>query len=238
MERLSISVVIPAYNEEKRIRKTLRKTIKYLNAGNHDYEIIVVDDGSKDRTAETAKSFKSKRLRVIRLGKNIGKGGAVKKGMLAARKKYVLFSDADLSTPIEELGKFAKLRKKYDVVIASRALKGSNIKVSQPFYRVFMGKVFNIVVNIIGVWGIKDTQCGFKMFSAKSARKIFKKQTFRGFSFDVESLFIAKKLGYRIKEVPVTWINSPATKVSPVKDSLKMFFDVARIRINDILGKY
>jgi dolichyl-phosphate beta-glucosyltransferase len=158
--------------------------------------------------------------------------------MLAARKKYALFSDSDLSTPIEELDDFMKLRKKYDVIIGSRALKDSKIRIKQQFYRVLMGKIFNFFVNILVVWGIKDTQCGFKLFSRQASQKIFKKQTFNGFSFDVEALFIAKKLGYRIKEMPVVWINSPDTKVSAIKDSIKMFASLLRIRFNALRGKY
>jgi len=183
---LSISVVIPAYNEEKRIGRTLKAIQKYLDKKKHDYEIIVVDDGSNDKTIEVAKSFssKNKRIKILKNKENRGKGYSVKTGMLAAKKKYVLFSDADLSTPIEELEKFSKFKEKYDIIIASRALKQSNIKESQPFYRVLMGKTFNLIVNLVLFLGIHDTQCGFKLFSRKSAQEIFKKQTFERFSFD------------------------------------------------------
>jgi dolichyl-phosphate beta-glucosyltransferase len=238
MEKLSISVVIPAYNEEKRIGKTLKRLSSYLSKKKYDYEIIVVDDGSRDKTVQVAKSFANKKLRILKNRENMGKGASVRKGMLAARKKFVLFSDSDLSTPIEEIGGFMKLRKKYDVIIGSRALKGSKIKIKQPFYRVLMGKVFNLFVNLLVVWGIKDTQCGFKLFKRDAAQKIFKKQSFNGFGFDVEVLFIAKKLGYRIREMPVVWINSPDTKVSAVKDSIMMFVDLLRIRVNGLRGKY
>jgi dolichyl-phosphate beta-glucosyltransferase len=238
MAKLSISVVIPAYNEEKRIGKTLRRVISYLNKRKDDYEIIVVDDCSKDRTVEVVKFLKNKRLRVLKNRCNLGKGGSVKHGMLSAKKKYVLFSDADLSTPIEEIEKFEKLKDKYDILIGSRALKESDIKIKQPFYRILMGKTFNLIVNILVVWGVKDTQCGFKWFRKDVVKKIFPKQTFNGFSFDVELLFIAKKYGYSIKEIPVTWLNSPDSKVSAVKDSIKMFLDLVKIRINDLRGKY
>ncbi len=238
MGKLSISIIIPAYNEEKRIKKTLQRIISYLNKKKYDYEIIVVDDGSKDNTVKIAESFASKRLRVLRNKGNLGKGGSVKNGMLAARKKYLLFSDADLSTPIEELEKFDRLKNKYDILIGSRALKDSDIKIKQPIHRILMGKVFNLFVNIIVVSGLKDTQCGFKFFRRDAARKIFRKQIFKGFGFDVEVLFIARKYKYRIKEIPVIWLNSPETKVSAVKDSFKMFADLIRIRINDLMGKY
>ena len=238
MAKLSLSVVIPAYNEEKRIGKTLRKIISYLDKKKHDYEIIVVDDNSKDKTVNVVKFMKNKRLRVLKNPRNLGKGGAVKNGMLAAKRKYVLFSDADLSTPIEEIEKFEKFKDKYDVIIGSRALKESDIKIKQPFYRILMGKIFNLMVNILVVWGIKDTQCGFKWFRKDVVKKVFPKQTFNGFSFDVELLFIVDKYGYSIKEIPVTWMNSPDSKVSAVKDSIKMFIDLVRIRLNNLRGKY
>jgi len=238
MEKLSISVVIPAYNEERRIGKTLRKVIKYLNKKRHDYEIIVVDDGSRDDTAKVVGFFRNKRLMLLQNRKNCGKGFSIKRGMLAARKKYLLFSDADLSTPIEELEKFVKLKDKYDILIGSRALKRSEIRIKQPFYRVMMGKVFNLMVNLTVVRGIKDTQCGFKLFKKDAAKRIFRKQAFRGFGFDVEILFIAKKYGYSIKEIPIVWTNSPDTKVSAIKDSIRMFADLLRIRVNDLRGKY
>ena len=238
MEKLSISVVIPAYNEEERLGKTLKRVLSYLEKKKYDYEVIVVDDGSKDNTVGVAKSFAGKKLRLLKNTKNMGKGASVRKGMLAAKKKFALFSDSDLSTPIEELEDFMKLRKKYDVIIGSRALKQSKIRTKQPFYRVLMGKIFNLLVNIIVVWGVKDTQCGFKLFSRQASQKIFKKQTFNGFSFDVEVLFIAKKLGYKIKEMPIVWINSPDTTVSALKDSVMMFVDLLRIRFNALRGKY
>lgn len=238
MVKTSISIVIPCYNEEKRIGKTLKKVISYMEKKNHDYEIIVVDDGSKDRTIEVVNSIKNKKTRIIRNKKNLGKGGTVRNGMLHASKRYALFSDADLSTPIEELEKFIRLKDRYKVLIGSRALKKSDIKIKQPFYRVLMGRVFNLMVQLIVVWGVKDTQCGFKMFRKDASRKIFSRQAFNGFGFDVEILFIAKKLGYKIKEIPVVWLNSPETKVSAVKDSARMFMDLVRIRINDLKGKY
>lgn len=238
MAKLSISVVIPAYNEEKRIGKTLRKILKYFENKKYDYEIIVVDDCSKDKTVHVAEFFKSKRIKIIKNLCNLGKGGAVRKGMLSAKKKYVLFSDADLSTPIEQIEKFLPFIKKYDVIIGSRALNDSEIRIKQPFYRVIMGRIFNLIVQILLLKGIKDTQCGFKLFTRKSAKKIFPKQTFKGFSFDVEILYIARKTGYKIKEVPVVWINSPESKVSALKDSIKMFIDLIKIRINSIKGKY
>lgn len=238
MANLSLSVIIPAYNEENRIGKTLKKIIGYLERKKYDYEIILVDDGSKDKTIGVVKSLKNKKVRILKNKHNLGKGGSVKNGMLAAKKDYLLFSDADLSTPIEELEKFEKLKEKHDILIGSRALKESDIKIKQPFYRILMGKVFNFIVNIVVIWGIKDTQCGFKLFRKEAAKKIFSKQTFNGFSFDVELLFIAKKYGYSIKEIPVMWINSTESKVNALKDSIMMFIDLLKIRVNNLRGKY
>ncbi len=241
MEKMSISVVIPCYNEQNRIGKTLDRIIRYMGKKGHDYEIIVVSDGSKDSTVEVASKFieqSNGRLKVIGRKQNLGKGGTVKEGMLAAKKDYVLFSDADLSTPIEELEHFHKYLQSYDVIIGSRYAKGADVRVKQPFFRVLVSRMFNILVSVLAVRGIKDTQCGFKLFSAKAAAKIFKMQKFNRFGFDVEILFIAKKHGFRIKEVPVVWVNSEESKVSAIKDSISMFTDLLKIRWNSLMGKY
>jgi dolichyl-phosphate beta-glucosyltransferase len=231
-----LSIIIPAYNEEKRIVKTLEKITSYLKSKKYDYEIIIVDDGSNDNTRQVVQNFKNIILTEKRHNK--GKGYSIKEGMLLAKGDYLLFSDADLSTPIEELDKFMEYIEKYNVVIGSRALKGSDIKVRQPFYREYMGKVFNLFVQTLAIKGIKDTQCGFKMFTKQAAKKIFSKQKIEGFGFDVEVLFLAKKFDFNIKETPVTWVNSANTTVSPIKDSIKMFLDLFKVRLNDIKGEY
>jgi dolichyl-phosphate beta-glucosyltransferase len=169
---------------------------------------------------------------------NRGKGYSVKRGMLEAKKEYAIFMDADLATPLEELEKFRRFTAEHDVLIASRNLKDSNIKVTQPFYRQMLGKGFSILVRIIAVSGIKDTQCGFKMFNKKARNIIFPKQTFERFSFDVEILHIARKHSLSIKEIPVTWVNDPDSRVSPIKDSFKMFIDLLKVRLNSIKGLY
>ena len=238
---MNLSVIIPAYNESKRITNTVIRISKYLKEKNHDYEIIVVDDGSRDNTAEIVSELSKEyeNLSLVKNGKNKGKGYSVKNGMLHAERDYLLFSDADLSTPIEEIEKFLPwLKEGYDVVIASRALKGSDIKIKQPFYRVFIGKTFNKIVQIIATRGIKDTQCGFKLFTKKAAKRIFPKQKLERFGFDVEILYLTKKFGFKIKEVPVIWINAEGSKVSPIKDSIDMLKDLFIIRLNDLLGKY
>lgn len=243
---MNISVVIPAYNEEKRIGPTLQKIIKYLKSHFNKYEIIVLNDCSTDLTNKIVSKYMNKKqnknnqnnVRIIQSEKNEGKGNSIKKGILAAKYPLVLFSDADLATPIEELDKLIKFIDKYDVVIASRNMKDSDVRTKQPFYRVLLGKTFPKLVSLIVLRGFKDTQCGFKLFKTSKAKKIVSLQTLNRFAFDVEILFIAKKLGYKIKEVPVVWIDKKDSKVHPVKDSLKMFADLLRIKYNALSGKY
>ena len=249
MITMEISIIIPAYNEEKRIQKTLERIFSYMKEKKHDFEIIVVDDGSKDKTVELVELFRKKnskgkkkadknRIKILKNIKNKGKGHSVKRGMLAGEKKWLLFSDADLSTPIEEIEKFEKYIDQYSIIIASRNLKESQIKIKQPKLRSTLGKIFPFVVNLFTIRGIKDTQCGFKLFRKDVAEKIFPLQTSKRFAFDVEVLFIAKKHGYKIKEIPVIWINALGSKVDPIKDSISMFFDLIRFRFNSIMGRY
>lgn len=233
-----ISIVIPAYNEEKRIGKSIKQIVKYLDKKKYSYEVIVVDDGAIDNTIDVVKKAGNKYVRIIKNKKNMGKGYSVKTGILNAKYPLVLFSDSDLATPIEELDKFMEYIKNYDIVIASRNLKESDIKVKQPFCRQLMGKTFPLLVNLIALGGFRDTQCGFKLFKTNAAKKIVSLQTFNRFSFDVEILFIAKKLGYKIKEAPVVWIDKEGSKVNPIKDSLEMLTDLFKIRLNNLLGKY
>jgi dolichyl-phosphate beta-glucosyltransferase len=237
-EKMKLSIIIPAYNEEKRIGKTLERILEYLHKRIFDYEIIVVDDGSKDKTIEVVSKFKDKRIKILKNIKNMGKGYSIKRGMLEATKDYLLFSDSDLSTPIEELDDFIKYILRYDIIIASRNLKESKIKIKQPKIRQLLGKIFPLFVRLFAIRGIKDTQCGFKLFKKDSAKKIFGKQTIDGFGFDVEILYLAKKYKFKIKEMPVVWVNDMASKVNPFKDSLRMIRDVIKVRINDLTGKY
>lgn len=228
-----LSVVIPAYNEEVRLATSLPVVLEYLKQQPYTWEIVVVDDGSADATGAVAQRVgKDFPVRVLRNEPNRGKGYSIRRGLLEAHGEYRLFSDADLSTPIEELGKFWPFVKDgYSVVIGSRALPDSQLKVRQKFYREFMGRVFNMLVRLLLVGGIHDTQCGFKLFTADAAQAIFPKQTLTGFSFDVEVLVLARKLGFRIKEAPVQWFNSPASKVSAWYDSARMFLDLLRLRL-------
>lgn len=232
-----LSVIIPAYNESHRIVFTLRELKRYLDSEKYDYEIIVVNDGSKDNTAELVKQLGF--AKIITNSPNRGKGYSIKRGMLAAKKKWILFTDADLSIPISELRNFEKYKESYDIIIGSKHLPDANIKVQQPTYRKIPGKVFAALVRLFFLKDIMDSQCGFKLFSKESAKKLFSKQTISGFGFDVEILYLAQKYyKYRIKEVPITLINNKYSRLIVIRDSFKMFSDITRVFINELKGKY
>jgi len=224
-----ISVIIPAYNESLRISKTLNKILSFIEDNNeYDFEVIVVNDGSNDNTNEVVLSFAN--VILIDNKVNKGKGSVIRQGMLSAQGDYLLFSDADLSTPIEELEKLLSFIKDFDIVIGSRALQNDLIKEHQPFYREIMGKTFNLFVQLLVVKGIKDTQCGFKLFKNEVAKKIFGSSKIDGFSFDVETIYLASKFRFKVKEVPVLWFNDDRSKVDPIKDSIKMFRELLVIK--------
>lgn len=227
---IDISIVIPAFNEEERLPLSLRKILDFFENRTETVEILVVDDGSTDNTVPIIhEQFPD--IQVIQLPKNTGKGAAIRKGMLAAMGNYILFCDADLSTPIYEIEKLIpKLKDNYDISIGSRALDPSLIKLHQPFYREFMGKTFNKIVQLFTFSGISDTQCGFKLFKKNVAHQLFSQSVINGFSFDVEILYLAHKAKFKIAEVPVEWYNDAKTKVNPITDSTKMFFEILKIR--------
>lgn len=234
----SISVIIPAYNEGARIVPTVRSIENHLRKS-YAYEIILADDGSSDSTAEKAGKACRSKIKIVRNSVNSGKGSAVRKGLLAAKHPLVLFSDSDLSTPIEEVDSMIRcIRSGYDIVIASRNMKGSRVEVSQPFYRRFLGRTFPFLVNLVMLLPYYDTQCGFKLYRRDAARKIACLQLLDGWSFDVEQLFIAKKLGLKVKEVPVKWIDMKGSKVNPFKNMFTMAFDLIRIRYYQASGRY
>ena len=236
--RMELSVIIPAYNEAERIGSTIKSIDSYLSKKNHKYEIIVIDDGSKDDTVEVAKTAGSDKVRVVSLGGNRGKGFAVWKGLTLARYGIALFSDADMSTPIEDIEKLLPHIGSHDVVIGSRNLPDSNITKKQPWLRSRLGKTFPFLVRVMVLPGIKDTQCGFKLFTRKAIDAITPYQTIFDFGFDVEILFLTRKAGLNIKEVGVTWANAEGSKVHPIRDSRKMLIDLIKIRLNQINGKY
>jgi len=236
-----LSVVIPAYNEEKRLGATLERLAEFFAGTEYEAEVIVVDDGSSDGTFDLARSFEPKfsNLRVIRNEQNLGKGGAVKRGMLSANGEFRLFYDADGSTPIEEVeNAWRYLEDGYDVVIGSRALDPSKLEVPQPPHRRLAGALFRWIVWIFVVPGFKDTQCGFKIFSARATEEVFKRQRLSGFGFDVELLFLAKKLGFRVKEMPVVWRDSVFSTVKLPRDGIRMLLELLQIRWNHLLGRY
>jgi len=231
-ENPTISVVVPAYNEENRLGDTLPVIYGYLKEHYPQFELIVVDDGSIDRTPSIVQEFAQQHpeVRLLSYQPNRGKGYAVRTGVLQSRGEWVLFSDADLATPIEELASLAaKLREGYDIAIASRAVRGANLVIRQPWYREFAGRSFNLMVQLLAVPGIHDTQCGFKLFRQEAAREIFSRCEENGFSFDIEVLHVALRLGYRIAEVPVHWMHREGSKVRLLRDAVRMFAALLRI---------
>ncbi|MCJ7668884.1 MAG: glycosyltransferase family 2 protein [Anaerolineae bacterium] len=234
-----LSVIVPAYNEEKRLPDSLRRIVGYLGKQEYTSEVIVVDDGSEDGTAQVVEEMMAE-LPILSLlrTEHRGKGHAVKRGMLAGRGEYLFICDADLSMPIEELYKFLPpALESYDVAIASREVPGAR-RYDEPPYRHFMGRVFNWIVRLFAVRGFQDTQCGFKCFKKVAAQEVFTYQTMDGWGFDVEILFIAQKRGYKIVEVPIDWYYSANSRIHPIRDSIGMFREVMRIRLNDLKGRY
>ena len=235
-----LSIIIPSYNEESRLPATLERIAEYLADSGIKAEVLVVDDGSKDGTAAVAEYFciKIPTLRVISNGANRGKGYSVRHGMQEARGRIALFTDADLSAPIEEAGKLIGALETFDVAIGSRAMDRSLISVHESPFREFAGIIFNKIVRIILWLPFVDTQCGFKAFRRERCGIIFEQQRIERFGFDPELLYLARHHGLRAVEIPVRWGHSPATKVSMLRDSIQMFIDVFTIRWNSLRGRY
>jgi dolichyl-phosphate beta-glucosyltransferase len=228
---VELSVVIPSYNEEKRLEPGLRRALDYLARRGTSYELVVVDDGSRDRTSEIAAAFAPQGVRVLRHERNRGKGAAVRTGLLASRGARVLLSDADFSTPITELPKLERfLADGTPLVIGSRGVADSQVRQRQPFYRETMGKIFNRLIRLFGVRGIRDTQCGFKLLAGEVGRDLASELTVDGFAYDVELIWLARRRGYRVAEVGVVWINSPDSRVDPIRSSFSMLRDVVLMR--------
>jgi dolichyl-phosphate beta-glucosyltransferase len=237
---IELSIVIPSYNEEKRLPATLERIASYIKTSGRASEVIVVDDGSTDKTAEVAKSYSGQieNLRVVPNGKNRGKGYSVKHGSMEAVGDIVLFTDADLSAPIEEADKLLGEMDEYDVAIGSRAVNRALIEVHESKFREFAGIVFNKIVRIILRLPFVDTQCGFKAFRREKSKILFEQQTIERFGFDPELLYLARHHGLKTIEVAVRWAHSPATKINMWRDSLQMFLDVVVIRWNALRGRY
>jgi glycosyltransferase involved in cell wall biosynthesis len=234
-----LSIVIPAYNEEKRLPESLEQVADFVERQDYETEVIIVNNNSRDRTAEVAGEFVAKFpfMRVMNEPTQ-GKGAAVQTGMLAAQGDYVIFCDADFSMPVDEIAKFLPPQiGDYDIAIGSREAPGA-VRYNEPWHRHLMGRVFNWIVRLVAVRGFDDTQCGFKCFRSGVIADLFGHQTIPGWGFDVEVLFIAQKRGLKIVEVPIDWYYKPSSRVSPIKDSVKMFWEAFKVRLNDWKGLY
>lgn len=261
-DELFLTVVIPAYNEEHRLPETLTKLVNWLEKQAYRSELLIVDDGSEDATAQVATAYidswtkqagdpQTRRIAIFRLLANDHRGKAytVRSGMLSGQGKYILFSDADLSTPIDDTAKLLVwLKDGFDIAIGSREGQGAR-RYDEPFYRHLMGRVFNLLVRLVTFSSFQDTQCGFKAFTRESAHDLFARLQLYGENsrrikgamvtgFDVELVFLALKRGYKVKEVPVEWYHVGGSKVNPVRDSLRMIKDILSVRINDLRGLY
>jgi dolichyl-phosphate beta-glucosyltransferase len=248
---MEYSIVIPAYNESDKISSTLTQIVNFMRTFSESFEVIVVDDGSKDATVDVVRDYKKENSEIILIkNPHKGKGYALYTGFMKSRGDYIYMADADLSSPITELKKLSVWMQDHDndVVIASREGVGAN-RINEPFYRHLMGRVFNLIVQKIALPGINDSQCGFKLFKRDVIKKVFPmllvygpdakelKDAYTG-AWDVEVLFLAHKAGFNIKEVPVQWIHVRTNRVNPFKDSFRMLMDVIKVRINDMQGKY
>jgi len=233
-----LSIIIPAFNEEARLPRTLAAVSQHLRAQLIPYEVVVVDDGSIDATSEVAKAAgrQDPSIRLI-LTHHRGKGYAIRSGMLAARGSRRVFLDADLPMPVEDITRLTKKLENSPIVIASREGPGAQ-RIDEPAIRHFMGRIFNLLVRSVALPDIQDSQCGLKCFTADSAEALFGRQTIDGFGFDVEILYLAQHLGYRVQEERITWYHRPSSRVDPLRDTFRMVGDLLRVRWNDRCGRY
>ncbi len=234
-----LSIIIPVFNEEIRLEKSLKLVENYLNKQNYSYEVLIIENGSEDHSLEIAQAFSKKHPEFITFHEDQkGKGRAVKRGMLEAKGKYRFMCDADLSMPIEEISRFLPPEiAKPSIVIASREAKGA-VRYDESNYRHIGGRLVNYLIQIFALPGLNDTQCGFKLFEENVAKDLFENQRIMGWSFDIELLYLAKKRGYTVLELPIPWYFSPDSKVNPIKDSLQIFVDIFKIRNNYRKGYY
>ena len=241
MEHHTYSIIIPAYNEAARIDATLEKVLHYAAQHGWDAEVIVVNDGSRDNTVEIVQSHMQRNatLRLLENPGNRGKGYSVRNGMMLARGEVLLFSDADLSSPIEEAPKLlGAIAEGADIAIGSRWMQSELQTQRQPLYRQFFGRTFNLMLRLILGLQFKDTQCGFKAFTRHAAQTIFPQQKIERWGFDPELLYLAEKYGFKVAEVPVAWAHSTGTRISPLRDGTRMVVEMLKIRWNALTGKY
>jgi dolichyl-phosphate beta-glucosyltransferase len=234
-----LSLIFPAYNEEQRLPETLKQVFDFTAQQSYPVEVIVVENGSTDSTFRIAQEFSDNHsnIRVIQNAQR-GKGRAVRQGILAARGEYRFMCDVDLSMPLDEINRFLPpVIQGCDIAIASREAPGA-VRYDEPYYRHFIGRIYNGLIRFLALPGLQDTQCGFKCFSKRAAEDLFPRQTLTGWSFDVEILFIAQSLGYRVMEIPIHWYFNPHSKISVVRDSFKMGLDLLTIRLNGLRGIY
>ena len=239
MEKLFLSIIIPVHNEERRLPSTIEQALQFLSQQSYPAELILVENGSQDRTLELANAYAARypQIRVLQ-EKARGKGRAVRKGMLAARGEYRFMADADFSMPPEEINRFLPPQlSDFDIAIASREAPGA-VRYGEPAYRHFIGRIFNVMIRLLALPEFHDTQCGFKCLRGEAAEALFPYQTLTGWAFDVEILFIAHKRGYRIKELPIPWYFNPDSKVRVWRDSFEMARDLLTIRLNFLRGYY
>ncbi|MCE9644637.1 MAG: glycosyltransferase family 2 protein [Chloroflexi bacterium] len=234
-----LSIIIPAYNEESRLSRTLERIFAFLDSQAYSSEVLVIENGSSDRTLELAREFAARNPNLIVIHEEQrGKGNAVRRGMLEAHGEYRFICDADLSMPIEEVNKFfPPVLDHFDLAIGSREAPGA-IRYNEPFYRHWGGRAINLVIRMLILPGLEDTQCGFKCFRAEVAENLFRRQTLTGWSFDIELLYIARRQKLRIVEIPIQWYFGADSKVSAVRDALRMIGDIFRIHGNALRGRY
>lgn len=225
-----LSIVVPAFNEERRIGGSLDRLLAWAETRDPRPEIIVADDGSRDATSRIVESFASRGARLVRLPENRGKGAALRAGVAATAGERVLITDADLSTPIAEIGRLEPRLAEAEIVLGSRATTDSRITLRQPRWRELAGKLFNLAIRLLGVRGVRDSQCGFKLLRGDVARELFGAMTIDRFAFDVELIMLARRRGYRVVEVGVEWRNDPASRVRMLRDGVRMLVDVVRLR--------
>lgn len=234
-----LSIIIPAYNEEKRLPKTLQQLFDFLKKQSYTFEVLVVENGSQDQTYNIAQRSTEKypQLQVLRV-EQAGKGRAVQRGMLEARGDYRFMCDADFSMPVEQINRFLPPSlEDFDIAIASREAPGA-VRYNEPQYRHIVGRIFNTLIRLLAVPELHDTQCGFKCFRAHAAEELFSRQTVMGWSFDVEILFVAGLLGFQIEELPIPWYHNPESKISVLTDSFQMALDIFSIRLKSMRGAY